>query len=59
MDFGKRRETSRKLERVFEGEINEFLADPKIEVIDIKFTAVGDIKYPPRVYALVHYKIKS
>jgi hypothetical protein len=35
------------------------LADPKIEVIDIKFTAVGDIKYPPRVYALVHYQIKS
>jgi hypothetical protein len=27
--------------RVSEEEINEFLADPKIEVIDIKFTAVG------------------
>jgi hypothetical protein len=45
--------------RVFEDEINEFLADPQIEVIDIKFTAIGDIKYPPRVYALVHYKAKS
>ncbi len=46
--------------RVFEEEINEFLANPQIEIIDIKFTAVGepDKKYPPRLYALVYYKIK-
>ncbi len=44
--------------RVFEEEINEFLANPQIEIIDIKFTAVAepDIKYPPRLYALVYYK---
>lgn len=47
--------------RVFEDEINEFLANPQIEIIDIKFTAVGepDIQYPPRLYALVYYKIKA
>lgn len=47
--------------KTFEDEINEFLSNPQIEVIDIKFTAVGepDIKYPPRLYALVYYKIKA
>ena len=47
--------------KTFEDEINEFLSNPQIEVIDIKFTAVGepDIKYPPRLYALVYYKIKG
>jgi hypothetical protein len=47
--------------KTFEEEINEFLSNPQIEIIDIKFTAVGepDIKYPPRLYALVYYKIKA
>lgn len=44
--------------KVFEDEINKFLANPQIEVIDIKFTVIGDIKSPPRYYALVFYKIK-
>jgi hypothetical protein len=46
---------------IFEEEINEFMANPQIEIIDIKFTAVGepDIHYPPRLYVLVYYKIKA